>query len=111
MQEISHKSSEADSTALVLLNTRKVGNYKSIKEMVGNSEAPWGNRIAFLHIPIPKFKDPKSSNPLDFVLEAQKMIKRRRTSLGVYLNDRLLDMVKKLKGPEVHPSSYSSPII
>jgi hypothetical protein len=108
MQEICHKSSNSDSTALVLLNTRKVRNYKSIKEMVGDSEAPWGNRIAFLHVPIPKFNDPKLSNPLEYVLEAQKIIKKRRTSLGVYLNDKLLDIVKKLRGHEVHASSYSS---
>ncbi|KAE8075952.1 hypothetical protein FH972_014632 [Carpinus fangiana] len=100
MQEISHKSSNADSTALVLLNTRKVRNYKPIKEMSADSEAPWGNRIAFLHVPIPKFSDPKFSNPLEYVLEAQKIIKKRRTSLGVYLTDKLLDIVKKLRGPE-----------
>ncbi|XP_062151244.1 wax ester synthase/diacylglycerol acyltransferase 11-like [Alnus glutinosa] len=100
MQEISHKSSNADSTALVLLNTRKARSYKSIKEMVGDSGASWGNKIAFLHVPIPKFKDPKFSNPLEYVLEAQKIIKRRRTSLGVYLTDRLLDTLKKLRGPE-----------
>lgn len=67
MQEISHKSSNADSTALVLLNTRKARSYKSIKEMVGDSGASWGNKIAFLHVPIPKFKDPKFSNPLEYV--------------------------------------------
>jgi hypothetical protein len=66
MQEISHELSKAHSTALVFLNTRMIRAYKSVKEMVEpDSEAPWGNRFAFLHVPIPKFKDPKSLDPLE----------------------------------------------
>jgi hypothetical protein len=103
MQEISHGSSKANSTALVLLNTRMIRAYKSVKEMVErDSESPWGNRFAFLHVSIPKFKDPKSSDPLEFVWEAHKIIKRKRSSLGVYLTSRLLEIVKELRGPEVH---------
>ncbi|XP_059452448.1 wax ester synthase/diacylglycerol acyltransferase 4-like [Corylus avellana] len=101
MQEISHESSKAHSTALVLLNTRMIRAYKSVKEMVEpDSEAPWGNRFAFLHVPIPKFKDPKSLDPLEFVWEAHKIIKRKRSSLDVYLTSRLLEIMKKLRGPE-----------
>ena len=44
MQEISYKSSESQSTALVLLNTRMMTGYKSIEGMLKpNSKAPWGN--------------------------------------------------------------------
>ncbi|XP_059452804.1 wax ester synthase/diacylglycerol acyltransferase 11-like isoform X2 [Corylus avellana] len=101
MQEISNESSEAHSTALVLLNTRMISSYKSIKEMVEpNSEAPWGNRFGFLHVPIPKFKDPKSLDPLEFVREAHKIIKRKRSSLDVYLTGRLLEIMKNIRGPE-----------
>jgi hypothetical protein len=103
MQEKSHESSEAHSTALVLLNTRMISSYKSIKEMVEpNSETPWGNRFGFLHVPIPNFKDPKSLDPLEFVWEAHKIIKRKRSMLDVYLTSRVLEIIKKIRGPEVH---------
>jgi hypothetical protein len=102
MQEISHKSSKAHSTAIVLLNTRMIRAYKSVKEMAElDSEAPWGNRFGFLHVSIPKLKDPQSSDPLDFVREAHKIIKKKRSSLDVYLTSRLLEIVKKLRGSEV----------
>ncbi|WVZ15413.1 hypothetical protein V8G54_012979 [Vigna mungo] len=51
MEEMSVKSREGHSTALVLLNTRNIEGYKSIKEMVEkrNSNSAWGNQYAFLH--------------------------------------------------------------
>jgi hypothetical protein len=71
MKEISHESSKAQSTTLVLLNTRMIRGYKSLEEMVEpDSEAPWGNRFSYLHVSIPKFGDAKSLNPLEFVWEA-----------------------------------------
>ncbi|KAE9445210.1 hypothetical protein C3L33_22891, partial [Rhododendron williamsianum] len=40
---------------LVVLNTRALGGYTTIEEMVKpKSEMPWGNRFTFLHISIPK---------------------------------------------------------
>ncbi|XP_030928792.1 O-acyltransferase WSD1-like isoform X2 [Quercus lobata] len=103
MQEINYKSSKSHSTALVLLNTRTMsGAYKSIEEMLEpKSKVPWGNRFSFLHVPMPKFKDDhKSANPLEFVWAANKIIKKKKSSLGVYITSKLLDIVKKLKGPE-----------
>ncbi|KAK7832523.1 o-acyltransferase wsd1 [Quercus suber] len=100
MQEISNKSTKSHSTALVLLNTRTMSGYKSIEEMLKpNSKAQWGNRFTFLHVPMPELKDHKSPNPLDFVLAASKIIKKKKSSLGVYLTGRVLEIVKKLKGP------------
>ncbi|KAM4103897.1 hypothetical protein ACJW30_06G113600 [Castanea mollissima] len=101
MQEISYKSSESQSTALVLLNTRMISGYKSIEEMLKpNSKVPWGNRSTFLHVPMQNFKDHKSSNPLEFVWTASKIIKKKKSSLGFYLTGTLLEIVKKLRGPE-----------
>ena len=112
MQEISNKSTKSHSTALVLLNTRIMSGYKSIEEMLKpNSKVQWGNQFAFLHVPMPELKDHKSPNPLDFVLAASKIIKKKKSSLGVYLTGRVLEIVKKLRGPEVYSWSYSSPII
>nr|POE50296.1 o-acyltransferase wsd1 [Quercus suber] len=78
-----------------------MSGYKSIEEMIKpNSKVPWGNQFAFLHVPMPELKDHKSSNPLDFVLETSKIIKKKKSSFGVYLTGRLLEIVKKLRGPE-----------
>ncbi|CAL0299125.1 unnamed protein product [Lupinus luteus] len=103
MQEINLKSSKAESTSLVLLNARNIKGYKSIKEMVdntNNNDAPWGNRFAFLHIPIPKLSETRFSNPLEFIFEAHKEITRKKNSLATPLNGMLLNMVMKLRGPE-----------
>ncbi|KAK7316200.1 hypothetical protein VNO77_35027 [Canavalia gladiata] len=102
MQEINLKSNRTQSTALVLLNTRNIGGYKSIKEMVdkNNNGAAWGNRFAFLHVPIPELTDSKYANPLEFIWEANKEINRKKNSLATPLTGMLLNMVKKLRGPE-----------
>ncbi|KAK7266775.1 hypothetical protein RIF29_19430 [Crotalaria pallida] len=102
MQEINLKSSKAQSTALVLLNARNIKGYKSVKEMVDNTNkgASWGNRFAFLHVPIPELSDARFENPLEFILEAHKEITRKKNSLATPLTGMLLSMMKKLRGPE-----------
>ncbi|KAF3444150.1 hypothetical protein FNV43_RR13840 [Rhamnella rubrinervis] len=100
MQEISQQSTNSNCTSLVLLNTRMLMDYVSVKEMMTpDTKMPWGNQFTFLHIPIPKLTD-TFSNPLDFVRYAQKVIKRKRRSLAVYLNGRLLEFVNKFRGKE-----------
>ncbi|XP_008227240.1 PREDICTED: O-acyltransferase WSD1-like [Prunus mume] len=101
MQEVTQKSSNERCTALVLLRTRNIEGYTSIKEMIepNNAKMSWGNQFAFLHLPVPKSTE--TSNPLDFVWEAQKMIKKKRSSAASYLTSWLLDVLKKFRGPEV----------
>nr|POE95315.1 hypothetical protein CFP56_05674 [Quercus suber] len=79
-----------------------MSGYKSIEEMLKpNSKVPWGNQFTFLHVPMPElYKDHKSPNPLDFVLATSKIIKKKKSSLGVYLTGKVLEIVKKLRGPE-----------
>ncbi|GAV80595.1 WES_acyltransf domain-containing protein/DUF1298 domain-containing protein [Cephalotus follicularis] len=99
MQAANHKLNDEQSTALVLLNTRSIGGYKSVKEMVNpDAESPWGNQFGFLHVSLPKLE---SSNPLPFIWNARSIIKRKRSSLAVVLTGRLLEAVKKFRGPEV----------
>ncbi|XP_020229483.1 O-acyltransferase WSD1 [Cajanus cajan] len=101
MDAKNHKPSSAESTALVLLNTRKIRAYKSAKEMHDkDSEAPWGNRFHFMHVPIPMLCDTNCFNPLEFVLEANKRIKRKRNSLAVPLTNVLLHLLNQIKGPQ-----------
>lgn len=108
MQAISQKSSKADSTAIVLLSTRTVKGYKSVKEMIKpESDTPWGNQFGLLHVSLPKFTNLKSSNPLEFVLKVHKIIRKKRNSSSVHFTGCLLSIMKKLKGPEVHTQFYS----
>ncbi|QCD93952.1 O-acyltransferase WSD1-like [Vigna unguiculata] len=102
MEEMSVKSREGHSTALVLLNTRNIEGYKSIKEMVEkkNSNSAWGNQYAFLHVPIPELTDSKYANPLHFIWEAHQEIARKKTSFATPLTGMLLDTLRKLRGTE-----------
>ncbi|KDP24113.1 hypothetical protein JCGZ_25770 [Jatropha curcas] len=101
MVEVNDRFSNAHSTALVLLNTRAIGGYKSVKEMVKpNAESAWGNRFGFLHVSMPELTKSAISNPLQFVENANQIIKRKRSSLAVDLTGRLLDALRKLRGPE-----------
>jgi len=102
MQEIDYMARKAKSTAVVMLNTRDVKGYQSVKEMQNSKvKGLWGNKISFLQIPIPKLSQTRSNNPLDFVWNARKLIKKKRRSFSVYLIGLLLDLEMKLKGPEV----------
>ncbi|CAJ1956601.1 unnamed protein product [Sphenostylis stenocarpa] len=101
MKAKNHKSS-TESTALVLLNTRKIRRYVSLKEMHDtNSEAPWGNRFHFMHVPMPMLSDDIDYlNPLEYVFEAKKNISRKRNSLEVPMTGALLRLLNEIKGPE-----------
>ncbi|XP_056166303.1 wax ester synthase/diacylglycerol acyltransferase 4-like isoform X1 [Syzygium oleosum] len=105
MQRASPNSNlSTNSTALVLLNTRNLRDYKSLRDMVRpNSKSPWGNNFAFLHVPIPKVKpgDSQFSDPLKFVHKAREVIKRKRSSFGVVLTGKLLEIMKKCRNAEV----------
>ncbi|KEH30689.1 O-acyltransferase WSD1-like protein [Medicago truncatula] len=99
MEEMNEKTKKSNSTAVVMLNTRNIEGYQSLKEMQKpESKSLWGNQISFLQIPIPKLSQ---SDPLEFVWKARKLIKRKRRSFGVYLIGLLLNLEMKLKGSEV----------
>ncbi|RDX87691.1 O-acyltransferase WSD1 [Mucuna pruriens] len=101
MQDMDSKSKTAHSTALVLLNTRNIEGYQSINDMLNTkAKGPWGNRISFLHVPIPKLNDTRISNPLEFILDSHNIIKRKKQSLGVVLTGTLLEIEGKLRGQE-----------
>ncbi|CAL9012453.1 unnamed protein product, partial [Prunus brigantina] len=73
--------------------------YKPIKEMIKpDSEMPWGNQMAILPVTMPKLTE--FSNPLDSVFKAQKLIKRKRSSFAVYINKKMLEIVRKIRGYE-----------
>lgn len=105
MAQMNQESSKHKSTALVLLNTRNIGGYKSIKEMVeikkNTQSSVWGNQFAFLHVPFPELSGKNIENPIEFIWEAQKEINRKKNSLATPLTGMVLNIVKKLRGPEV----------
>ncbi|VFQ61813.1 unnamed protein product [Cuscuta campestris] len=89
-------------TALVLLNTRNIGGYRSTKEMVrsdGGDSSKWGNRFAFMHVAAPK-SNSSFSNPIDFVSKAREIIQRKRNSSAVLLTGKVLDTLRHYSGPE-----------
>ncbi|KAL6218453.1 hypothetical protein ACLB2K_011666 [Fragaria x ananassa] len=105
MQEINKSSSEARGTAVVLLNTRMLGNFTSVEEMnKPNSKLPWGNHISLLHVPIPKLltnsEEQFPDNALDFVWKAHKIIRSKRHSWGIYLTAGFLEILNKFGGHE-----------
>ncbi|KAK1368427.1 O-acyltransferase WSD1-like [Heracleum sosnowskyi] len=78
----SKESTNFDTNALVLFNTRNVDGYKSVDEMLKpKSTMPW--------------------DPLKFVYETRNTVKRRRNSAGVFLTSVMLDYLTKFRGPEV----------
>ncbi|KAH9792430.1 diacylglycerol O-acyltransferase [Citrus sinensis] len=96
MQELRHDSSNAKSTALILLNTRVFRSYESVKDMLKHdANAPWGNYFAFLHMSIPELTDDWSSNPLDFVVKARQIMNFKKNSLAVYLTARYIHSTLK----------------
>ena len=102
MQKVDEESIKSNTTALVLLNTRAIGGYKSIDEMIKpRSDSPWGNRFAFLQVPMPKLTRDELLDPLGFVKRAHKIIKRQKNSAAVYLTGQLLRFITMVKGHEV----------
>ncbi|XP_057792476.1 wax ester synthase/diacylglycerol acyltransferase 4-like [Salvia miltiorrhiza] len=99
MQAMKQELTNAKSTALVLLNTRNIRTYKTISEMVepDDDDSSWGNRFAFLHVPLPRM----AADPLSFVLKANKLVRRKKNSAAIILTGKLLDALRKLRGPEV----------
>ncbi|WOG91759.1 hypothetical protein DCAR_0311010 [Daucus carota subsp. sativus] len=95
-------SGKSNSNALVLMNTRNLGGYKSVGEMVNPkaNTSLWGNHFAFLHVPLPKLSTASLSNPVNFVYEAHKIIKRKRNNAAVLLTGALLEKLRELRGPE-----------
>ncbi|CAI9089384.1 OLC1v1023950C3 [Oldenlandia corymbosa var. corymbosa] len=101
MEAMNEEKRKEISTALVLLNTRNIGGYKSVKEMVEpNTESSWGNQFGFLHVSVPKLTKSDSSKPLNFVFKAKEVIKKKRESAAVYLTGQLLETLRKYFGPE-----------
>ncbi|RZC52681.1 hypothetical protein C5167_021107 [Papaver somniferum] len=96
METANKDSCNTRSTALVVLNTREITTYQSVQDMVKpETKGPWGKNFAFFHVSIPD-----ASSPLEFVSEAKKMNTRKKDSLVVYLTGKLLQLMRKLRGPE-----------
>ncbi|CAN1351392.1 Wax ester synthase/diacylglycerol acyltransferase 4 [Linum perenne] len=112
MQELKPGSEDAETTAIVLLNTRMLRSYNSVQDMMKpDTESPWGNRFAFLHITLPKLMVPRDDagcdklaamqlRSVEFLKTARTIIQKKRSSIAVHLNAKILDLYWKLKGSE-----------
>lgn len=110
MESKDKNAGDKKATTLVLLNTRNMeASNKSSSEMIKPMDTiPWGNHFAFLQIPLPKLSitspgyDPSLNfDPLQFVYETHRVIKRKRNNPAAFLTGGLLDYVREIKGPEV----------
>lgn len=108
MKAMKAEKVNANTTALVLLNTRNIAGYKTVKEMFEqNPNSKWGNQFGFLHVSVPILsKNFSASKPLDFVYRAKEIIQRKRNSAAVFLTGKLLDTIRRHRGPEVRKSIY-----
>ncbi|VFQ61814.1 unnamed protein product [Cuscuta campestris] len=110
MQEMERETCNGRCTSLVLFNTRAIGGYKTVAEMIKpNAEMPWGNRFTFLPLAIPKLPPAAAAaDPLRFVFEAHRVVRMQMYSASVYLNAQLLEFSRKLRGPECNVVSFAS---
>ncbi|KAK1274926.1 hypothetical protein QJS04_geneDACA012865 [Acorus gramineus] len=102
MQSVGCGSKSAQATALVLLNTRVIDNYKNPKDMTKpDAESPWGNQFGFIHISVPTRNGLYKDDPLKIISKVKRLIKRKKSSLGVFLTGQLLETMRRFRGPEV----------
>ncbi|XP_068649109.1 wax ester synthase/diacylglycerol acyltransferase 4-like [Aristolochia californica] len=102
--KMNQTSSRKRMTALVTVNTRKFGGYQPVKDMLeANSSA---NSSTTIDILIPSCDDVEKVDPLIFILEAQKAIKRKRNSMMTVIKLSLFQMLCKIKGAEVVGQQY-----
>lgn len=100
MEEIEKNSGEVAATALTIVNTRVIGNYRSATEMAKpESKGLWGNQLSYLEIMIPKMTN--VTNPLEFVMAAHRSINNKRTSFTIHVVAHLLNLLRKLRGHQV----------
>ncbi|KAK1320549.1 hypothetical protein QJS10_CPA03g00815 [Acorus calamus] len=102
MQSVGDGSKSAQATALVLLNTRFIHNYKNPKEMAKpDAEFPWGNRFGFLHVSVPTQDGPEKNDPLKIISKVKRLMNRKKSSLEVFLTAQLLETMRRFRGQEV----------
>ncbi|EEF44412.1 conserved hypothetical protein [Ricinus communis] len=83
MEAMRPGSGKARTTSLVLLNTRMLGGYKSVQEMVKpNAEFPWGNNFSLLSVSISKLSSSEIKDPLQFIRKVRKIIQKKRSSFA-----------------------------
>ncbi|KAF3794493.1 hypothetical protein EJ110_NYTH07316 [Nymphaea thermarum] len=112
MHRMSPGSENLRATASVLLNTRSLSKHLSLEDISKDgAEASWGNQFGYIHVPLPACKCIKKANPIDYVLEVQELIRKKRSSLSVYLIGRFLEMLRRLRGPEAAAEHIHSTLV
>ncbi|CAI0548689.1 unnamed protein product [Linum tenue] len=102
MKEMEPGSEDAETTSIVVLNTRMLRSYNSVHDMMMSkaTESPWGNHFAFLHVGLPKLESTMARRSLEFLKATQKVIQKKRSSVAVHLNGGLIQLYRKLRGSE-----------
>nr|DAD41204.1 TPA_asm: hypothetical protein HUJ06_015527 [Nelumbo nucifera] len=99
MKRVGKVSKKARITSLVVLNARMLKGFKTVGDMLKANI--WGNRFSLLHVSVPSNVDVNKVDPMDFVVQAKKEMRRRRNSMALFFNNRLLHVLRSIRGPEV----------
>ncbi|XP_048496452.2 LOW QUALITY PROTEIN: wax ester synthase/diacylglycerol acyltransferase 1 [Beta vulgaris subsp. vulgaris] len=84
-------------TASMTINLRSVKRFASPEEM--RKEKTWGNKISVIEMPLPNLEKTDIRNPLNFVMKAHKILKRKKSSVGaIYLTAWTLDAIRTFAG-------------
>ncbi|KAI3908544.1 hypothetical protein MKX01_009346 [Papaver californicum] len=101
METASKGSGNARSTAIIPVNTREITTYQSVEEMrKPTAKGAWGNNFGFIHVSIPDSANVDTSDPLEFVYKAKKVMTKKKNSLIVHVTGILIELMRKLRGPE-----------
>ncbi|CAI0556889.1 unnamed protein product [Linum tenue] len=92
-------------TGMAMVNLRPQSGLQELSDMMkSNSSAKWGNRFGILVLPVfyhsHHSEEGSSSNPLDFVKRAKKMIDRKKKSLEAHFSYKLCNIVMSTLGPK-----------
>lgn len=92
-------------TALVVMNARMLKGFQTVGDMLKANI--WGNHFSFLHVALPtSCVDLKTVDPVDFIVKAKDEMRRKRNSLALYFTSRILNVFRKIRGPEVRDLSF-----
>lgn len=87
-------------TASIAVNFRSIKGYAKPEDM--RKGKTWGNKISVIELILPKFKEDDFKNPLNFIMKANKIMKRKRTSVGaIYLTAWTLEAIRIFAGYKV----------
>ncbi|KMT15645.1 hypothetical protein BVRB_3g056360 [Beta vulgaris subsp. vulgaris] len=84
-------------TASMAVNMRSIKRFASPEEM--RKENTWGNKFSIIEMPLPTLGKDDIRNPLNFVINTNKILNRKKRNVGaIYLTALTLDAIRIFGG-------------